>query len=232
VITICKPYKDILIGRSISEPKCTVLLSVPDPNIFKPVKYGNKDKNIKIMCFGKLTEYYGIDLLIRAMDIVRQHVSSARLEVNSYDGPERNAIMKLTEELMLEEFVSFNITKLRPLNKYAEMMREADIGVDPRRSGIFMGESLSSVILNFITTGVPTIMSRTKGSQAYFDDSMVMFFEPGNYQDLARCIIDLCNNQEKRERLARNAQSFIKDHRWERYKKIYYNLIDDLCRRN
>lgn len=231
IITITDMCKDILVGRSIPKSKCTVLLSVPSPNTFTPIKHRNKSKTITIMCFGKLVEYYGTDLLIRAMDIVRQHIPSVRLEVNAYDGPEHDAIMKLTKDLMLEEFVSFNITKLRPLNEYSEMMHNADIGVDPRRSGLFMNESLSSVILNFITTRVPTIVSRTKGSQAYFDESMVMFFEPDNYQDLARCMIDLCNNPKKREELVRNEDSFIKEHSWERYRKIYYKLIDNLYRR-
>ncbi|MCK4794006.1 MAG: glycosyltransferase [Desulfobacteraceae bacterium] len=230
IITVTEIYKDTLVGRSIPESKCTVLLSVPDSKTFTPVTHKNKLKTITVMCFGKLLEHYGIDLLIRAMDIVRQHVPSARLEVNAYDGPERDAIMKLTEELKLKEFVRFNITKLRPLDKYSEMMHEADIGIDSRRGGVFMEETLSSVILNFLTVRIPAIVSKTKASQTYFDESIVMFFKPDDYHDLARCIIDLCNNPRKREELITNGDRFIKYHSWERYRNIYYELLDNLCK--
>jgi glycosyltransferase involved in cell wall biosynthesis len=232
VITVTDMSKEILAQRSIPESKCTVLLSVPDPKIFRPVRHKNKPETLTIMCFGKLSEHYGLDLPIRAMDIVvRQRVPSVKLEINAYDGPERNAIMKLTEDLKLEELVHFNITKLRPLDEYSEMMHNADIGICPRRGGVFVDETLSSVVLNLLTKRIPTIVSRTKASQAYFGESMVMFFEPDDYHDLARCIIELCNDPKKRQELVKNSDRFIKYHSWERYRGIYYELIDNLCRR-
>ena len=230
VITITDTYKEILVKRSIPESKCTVLLSVPDPKTFTPIERKANADMITIMSFGKLSEHYGIDLLIRALDTVTQHIPTARLEVNAYDGPEREAIMKLVEDLQLEEFVRFNITKLRPLDEYSEMIQEADIGVDPRRGGLFVEDTLSSVILNFFTKGIPTVASRTKAAKDYFNESMVMFFEPDNYHDLARCIIDLCKHPRKREELVRNADQFIQQHSWERYEKIYHELNDNLCK--
>lgn len=231
IITVSDIWKDTLVQRSIPESKCTVLLSVPDPQTFTPVKYKSESETLTIMCFGKLAEHYGLDLPIRAMDIVKQRVPSVKLEINAYDGPERDAILKLAEGLKVEELVQFSITKLRPLDEYSEMMHHADIGIDPRRGGMFVGETLSSVVLNFLATRIPAIVSRTKASQIYFDESMVMFFEPDDYHDLARCIIELCKDPEKRRELVENGDRFIQHHSWERYRELYFELLDNLCRR-
>ena len=230
VITISDIWKNTLVRRSVPESKCTVVLTVPDPRVFKPIEYKDRSEIFTLMCFGKLTEYYGLDIAIKAIDIIRREVPSVKLEINAYDGPQRDALLKLIANLKLEKFVRFNITKLLPLDEYSELMRRADIGIDPRRGGVFAGEYLSSVVMNFFTTRIPVVVSRTKAYKIYFDESMVMFFEPDDYHDLARCIVELSNNPKERQELVKNADGFIKDHSWERYKKIYYELADDLCK--
>ena len=55
-----------------------------------------------------------------------------------------------------------------------------------------------------------------------------MFFEPGNHEDLARCIVELYHNPEKRNELAENAYRHYEKIRWKETKKIYLKVIENL----
>lgn len=123
-----------------------------------------------------------------------------------------------------------NVTIYEPVasEEIGKLLKCAVIGIVPKRGGLFASEAFSSKILDFMAAGVPVIASRTKIDEYYFDDSMIMFFEPGNYQDLAKCISELYKNPKKREYLVKNAKEFITRNNWELKKEIYYKMIDEL----
>lgn len=227
VITVTNIWKDTLVSRSIPESKCTVLLNVPNPRIFRPTHTQNESETFTIVCRGVFSEIFGLDIAIRAMDILRAEIPSARLEIFGH-GLQGDMLLRLIEGLKLEKFVHLN--KGVPINEWAEFIQRADIGIETLRNGVYAGECLSQAVLEFMATGIPVIVSKTKASQTYFDESMVSFFEPGNYHDLACCIIELYNDRGKRQRLVNDANQFIKEHSREHYKKTYYDLVDTLCR--
>jgi glycosyltransferase involved in cell wall biosynthesis len=107
-------------------------------------------------------------------------------------------------------------------------MRKADIGIVPTLNGVFAGEALSTKSLEFLAVGTPMIISRTTSTQYYYDDSMVMFFKPGDHYDLARCIIELYKDRYQRKALTQNAERFNQKHSWGHYKKIYLDTVDSL----
>ena len=76
--------------------------------------------------------------------------------------------------------------------------------------------------------GIPLVVSRTTAAVTYFDDDMVKFFNPNDENDLARSILELHRSPEKRKALSQNAERFNQQHNWERYKKAYYQLLDNL----
>jgi len=56
----------------------------------------------------------------------------------------------------------------------------------------------------------------------------VRFFEPGNHEDLARCIVELYGDPQKRRALAKNAYRRYEKMRWGETKTIYTRVIEDL----
>jgi len=226
VITVTDIWKNTLTKRSIPESKCTVLLNLPDPRVFKAKNSITKFDNFTIVCRGVFSEPYGLDIAIRALDIIRQEIPSVKLEIMG-EGCQ-NPLLKLVTDLKLEGCVHFN--KITSVYELAAIMQQADMGIDPRRDGIYAGETLSAIIFELMTMGIPVVISRTKASKKYFNESIVMFFEPDNCHDLARCVIELHNNPQRRQKLVKNGDRFIKKHNWEGYRKIYCDLVDTLCR--
>ncbi|MFX0195706.1 MAG: glycosyltransferase, partial [Candidatus Hodarchaeota archaeon] len=142
-------------------------------------------------------------------------------------GALRHDLIYLVKKRQLEKFITFHDPV--PNDKIAQFIAEADVGIVPKRGGIFSDNALSSKLLDFVSLGIPAVVSRTPVEQYYFDENMVMFFEPENPEDLARAVIDLYRNPERRKQLVRNANKFNNRHNWEHYKKIYYRVVDELC---
>ena len=67
----------------------------------------------------------------------------------------------------------------------ARHLANADLGVVPKRADSFGNEAYSTKIMEFMSLGVPVVVSSTKIDRFYFDDSVVRFFESGNADALA-----------------------------------------------
>jgi glycosyltransferase involved in cell wall biosynthesis len=65
------------------------------------------------------------------------------------------------------------------------------LGVVPKRADSFGNEAYSTKIMEFMSLGVPVIVSETKIDRYYFDDSVVRFFQSGNSDALADAMLEV-----------------------------------------
>jgi glycosyltransferase involved in cell wall biosynthesis len=82
--------------------------------------------------------------------------------------------------------------------------------------------------MEYVALGIPVIAARTPTIAAYFDDSMVQFFEPGNVADLARCVVSLHGDRQRLARLVAASDSFNRKYNWENVAAGYVALVDRL----
>ena len=85
--------------------------------------------------------------------------------------------------------------------------------------------------MEYAALGMPTIASRTSAIEAYFQDTMVEFFEPGDVDDLVRCILTLHQDRAHLADLAHSATIFNENYNWDKLSKTYLQLIDRLGNR-
>jgi len=227
VITVTDIWRERLIGRSVEADKCTTILNTPYVPLFSrkrdPAPPGRR--SFLLSYHGALTEPTGVETLIRAMPRVASRFHRIRLQIVG-KGRERPRLIELTKHLHLEKHVHF--IESVEFTKIPGLLDRVDIGVDPKRDGIYAGETLSVKTMEYLVCGIPAIVSRTPAAEAYFDDRMVMFFEPDNEKDLARCIIELVRSPRKRNALSRTGRLFFEKYGWNRYKKRYFRLLDTL----
>jgi glycosyltransferase involved in cell wall biosynthesis len=221
-------WKDTLIKRGVKENKVTVILNTPTWSFSYPVEKKNNPGQFTLIYPGTLKEHFGVDIAIEAIDILRLSIPTIRLNIIGW-GPLRKDLVNLVAERKLDKYVRFK--EPVPNDKLAELLSQADIGVVPKKRGIFSDNALSSKLLDFVMVGIPAVVSRTPVEKFYFDENMVMFFEPENPADLARAVMELYTNPQKRGELVRNANRFVEKHNWEYYKKLYLGVIHKLCSR-
>jgi glycosyltransferase involved in cell wall biosynthesis len=74
---------------------------------------------------------------------------------------------------------------------------------------------------------IPVIAPRLKIIQKYFDENMLMFYDPGNYEQIAGCIERLFQDRNLRRNLVLESQVFIRQYSWKSQERKYLSLIDD-----
>lgn len=177
---------------------------------------------------GSLNFHQGLDVAIKALGKIRNELPQAELHIYG-EGGYKPALMKLVDALELQDRVHFHNPV--PLDKIADKIADADLGIVPKRNDFFGGEAFSTKILEFMSLGIPVIVSRTRIDQFYFTDDVVKFFEPENEDDLAQSILTLEKDKRLRERMIQNASKLIEDYMWDTKKLEYYALVDSLTGR-
>jgi glycosyltransferase involved in cell wall biosynthesis/peptidoglycan/xylan/chitin deacetylase (PgdA/CDA1 family) len=221
-------WEKTILSRSVERNKCTVIMNYPDESIFyKRPRLRNDDKFIMIYP-GTLGWHQGLDIAIKAFALIKDQVPGAEFHIYGR-GPEKSNIEGLINQLGLEK-IAF-IKETLPIEQIADVMANADLGIIPKRNDPFGGEAFSTKILEFMSLGVPVIVSETKIDRFYFNDSVVKFFQPEDANDLAQSMISMIKGKEIRERFASTALNFVQEFSWERRKQEYFDLVDTLIKK-
>ncbi len=229
VITVTDIWRETLIGRGVSPEKVSVVMNVADTRIFRPnpddLPSLHANGDFRLIYHGTLTHRYGVDLILRALAQARDEIPGIRLTLIGA-GDALDDLKRLAKELGVEDQVDFcsevYASQLPPL------IAQADAGVVPNRNDLFTDTLLPTKLLEYVALNTPVIAARTRTIAAYFDDSMVRFFRPGDAADLANAILDLYTNRPLLERYAHNARKFDEKYSWPQVSAHYAALVDRL----
>jgi len=214
------------IGRSAGPSKCSTVLNFPDPAIFRRNGRSRDDGKFIMLYPGSLNRHQGVDIAIRAFHLIRNEVPNAEFHVHG-TGTARDSLLQLVADLGLGDRVF--IKDSVPLLEIAGVIENADLGVVPKRKDPFGTEAFSTKTLEFMSLGVPLIVSDTAVDTYYFNDSVVTFFHDEDEHDLARCMLTMYKHPEFRRELAANALEFVKKYSWAARKDFYLSLVDSLA---
>jgi glycosyltransferase involved in cell wall biosynthesis len=222
-------WEKAIVNRSVKPEKCSTILNYPDPFLFhfRPREEGNG--TIRLIYPGSLGWHQGLDIAIKAFHAIRDEAPEAEFHIYGTGG-EKDSLVTLVQELGLQDRVF--IKPSLPLEKIVKVMAAADIGIVPKRNDPFGGEAFSTKILEFMSLGVPVIVSRTKIDTYYFNDSVVEFFAPDDVKDLADSMLNMVKDRGMRKNLVDNALKFVEDYSWEKRKWEYLGLADRLTGRS
>jgi glycosyltransferase involved in cell wall biosynthesis len=220
-------WHERLVSRSARPENCSTILNYPDPSIFSgpdPTLVKNPDEFV--LCYpGTLSWHQGVDLLILAMDRLRDKAPNLKLVIFG-DGPERANLEQLVWEKKLEHCVTIGAGVA--MEQVAEAMSLADLGVEPKRKKSFGNEALSTKILEFMAMDVPVLASDTLINRRYFGDGLVEFFVSEDIEDLASSIYRLMEDVSKRDVLRARGLKHIQQHNWTIRMHEYLELVHRL----
>jgi glycosyltransferase involved in cell wall biosynthesis len=216
-------WRDTYVSRNHLNGKCSVFINNVDSRVFCPRPRTRSDGKIIILFPGGLQWHQGLDIAIRAFRKVRTQLPNAEFHIYG-DGNMKNNLLELTKELELTDAVRF----FNPLSvrQVAEIMANADLGVVPKRANSFGNEAYSTKIMEFMSLGIPTVVSSTKIDRFYFDDSVVRFFESGNVEALSDAMLEMIRDRQPRRRLAANGLDYVARNNWDSRRAAYLDLVD------
>ena len=174
---------------------------------------------------GGLQWHQGLDIAIRAFQKISARLPQAEFHIYG-DGELKSDLVALAQELGLEHKVRF--FNPLPLHQIVEVIANADLGVVPKRGDSFGNEAYSTKIMEFMSLGIPVVVSETKIDRYYFNDSVVRFFESGNTVALAKAVLEVLGNEKLRQEMVRCASEYVVHNSWDNRKNDYLQLVDSL----
>jgi len=172
-------------------------------------KYSLKDEQIVIGCVGRITSVKNQELLIRAApQILRTFPDTLFLFAGSEDRDKygkgyQQFLIDLSEKLGIENYVQFTGF----VNDVAELIPLFDVLVLTT-----LKESFGLVLIEAMAGGIPVVASRAGGVPEIIEENINgKMYEPGNKDDLVRCVTEILRDEEKRKKMGRCARETVRD---------------------
>ncbi len=174
---------------------------------------------------GRLNEVKCQDLLIRAFGILHEDVKDAHLLLVG-DGPQRQVLQSLAQELGLCEYIHFAGYQAQP----QLFMSAMDLfALSSRREGMPLA------ILEAWAANLPVVAPRVGGIPGFVHDQEDgILFEPGDENALKSELLRLLKDKRSAERIARAGYTRVKSEfdraRMARnYQSLYFHVLEDLA---
>jgi glycosyltransferase involved in cell wall biosynthesis len=197
-----------------------------DPAIFYPRTRSRTDGKFIVLFPGSYQWHQGLDIAIEAFAHVKDKVPYAEFHIYG-GGTEEADLVRLAGRLGLNESLKF--CRSLPLDQIADVIANADLGVVPKRADSFGNEAYSTKIMEFMSQGVPVVVSRTKIDTFYFEEGVVHFFKSGDSLSMAEAMLDVINSKDLRQRLIARGLEYVERHGWNAKRQDYFDLVDSLC---
>jgi len=185
-----------------------------------------KNGHFNLIYHGQLSQRYGIDLAIQAVDLLRKEIPEICLTIHGR-GDYLHELKTLTERLEVTANVQFS-TQYVPTRELPQLIGNAHAGIVPYRRDIFTDGILPTKMMEYAALGVPVVAARTTAITAYFDPEMVQFFTSEDVPDLAHSIMLLFKDRNRLAQYARNIEKFNQRYNWKTVAAQYVEVVDRL----
>jgi glycosyltransferase involved in cell wall biosynthesis len=164
---------------------------------------GPRDSEAKtIICVGRLSPEKGQAGLLRAFSRLHKARADIRLRLVG-DGPDQASLKALAEKLGIASAVTF-------LGRLSEEQTLAEIAQSDLLALPSFMEGLPIVLMEAMALGVPVVASRVAGIPELVDDGLSgLLFAPSDWDQLARQIERLLNDQELRGAVAERGKAKV-----------------------
>jgi glycosyltransferase involved in cell wall biosynthesis len=217
VITLSETMRRELAGRGLDPERIFVVPQIVDTDRFSPRQpdeqlarsYGLEGR-VVVGSVTSLTDYEGIDELLRAVAIARgERPEIAALIVG--DGAFRPALEELAADLSIEDSVVFTgrIEQGRVPDHYALL----DLFAIPRRDLEVCRAVTPLKPFEALAMGIPVVASALAALDEIVSASGGgRTVSPGSDRALADAIVDLCGDRSERERHGRSGREYVLGH--------------------
>ena len=233
VVTVSSTFKRIFCSRSCEPGKMAVVMNAPDGSIF-PFRKARPDAMTKqagdkpfvIVYHGSLVERNGLDVAIDALERVRRCIPTAELRVFGARTPFLDRMMEAARSKNLQEAVHYFGPKR--LEDLVNEIEECDLGVIPNQKNAFTAINTPTRIFEYLALGKPVIAPATQGVQDYFSDDSLLFFEPGDPDDLARQIEYAFSHPREVFELVKKGQEVYLEHTWDQESATLISRVSEI----
>ena len=231
VITANPIFKDELCQRGIPKKKILVVNNIPNPQVFNrdilPEKEAEPSEGFTLIYPGTIAARYSLDIPIRALPRLSKEIPNIKLKIIGKLNQYADDLIRLATQLDVSEHVE--IIAHLPASQVAFEIAKANIGIYTAIPDAHMDIAMPGKVLEFVTMGIPVVATRLRILEAFFDDSSIFFFSPGDIDQFSNQVISLYRDPGLRNRFIRNADEvFTNKYLWKDEFIRYLQLVNRL----
>jgi glycosyltransferase involved in cell wall biosynthesis len=233
VITANPIFKEELSSRGIPKEKILVINNIPDPRIFsrnhRADKTPSSAKKFTLIYPGTIASRYCLNVAIHALPKLSKEIPNIRLRIIGNKSLYADELEELASQLNVLEYLDFN--SVLPAHQIASEIAKADVGIYTALPDPHMDIAMPGKVLEYVMMGIPVVASRLRILEAFFDDSSMLFFSPGNIDEFVCQVLKLYNNPSLKKDLIGNADAvFTHKYTWSTEFKKYLDMIQGLVK--
>ena len=235
-LTVTEEMKRNYIRRGADADRITVIVNVPDDRFFQLERYAHLAAKVaaikaeerargvfRVLTHGAIEERYGFDTIVRAVARVRADIPGLQFRFMGAGGH----LAEVTD-IAAREGVSDRVTHLGFV-AFEQMIEEillADVCVVAVKRNAYSVLVHTNKMYEYVALHRPVIASRLDSVTATFPDDALLYFAPGNDDDLAGAFRHAFAHPEEMQRRVDAATAVYERHRWEREKQTYLAVYD------
>ncbi|NVN99726.1 MAG: glycosyltransferase family 4 protein [Geobacteraceae bacterium] len=209
VATNC--FKELLVSKGVAAGKIEVVYDGAELDRISSAK--GQDYFFNIIHLGLVDKQHGVDVLIRSLHDVLREFPQVRCYIVG-DGRELPRVKKLALELgVIESCIFTGQLDCQSARRYLE---DVGIGIIPRRDSLPNRVVTTLKLLEYWASSTCVISSKLAGiAEIGNDNEDIIFFEPGNHNELSLKILAMLRSPERVASLRANGFNRAQDFRWD-----------------
>lgn len=175
-LVLTESQRDYLLGNSVNE---TVINKIPNFSNFESVTEVVKRETPVFVAYGRMVPKKGFEDLMRAFQLLLQDQPEATLVIGG-DGPEKETLIALMNELGLDQQVEF----IGWIDDVKKFLAQGAVFVLPSRD-----EPFGIVLLEVMASGLPIVSTKTGGACEILADETAYFAELADPVSLSQAML-------------------------------------------
>jgi glycosyltransferase involved in cell wall biosynthesis len=228
LMTVNESMRQRLVATSPSGNPVTVVMNLPDPEAYRPGDDASREgAGQRLVYSGTMSHRHGLDLALTAVAMLADDYPDLRLCIIG-EGSEQVMLATMADDLGIAHRVEF--LGFVPVDEVPALLRGSVAGLSPHRADDFGSLVFSMKVPEYISLGLPVICARTSTMLHYFDDDELLYFEPGDAEDLARAIRTLLDDPGAAAPRVERSQQRLKQLNWSAQRETLVQAVETLAR--
>lgn len=220
-----------LLNEIVPHIEISVLMNMPGSEFVRSGQISLDERfsernGFRLLYTGTVAERYGVRVAVEAMPELRKAIPGISLCVVG-SGDQLEELKQLARELGVSDIVDFR--GALPWTEIPKLIRESDLGISVLLKDPHTDLCFTNKVVEYVTCGLPTIVSRTRTSERYYTDGTVCFVEPGDVRSFVEAVLNLYHNRSKMVQMSQNGMALAEKWNWDVEKAKYLRLMNTLA---
>ncbi len=228
VVSVNETMRENLLAKGVPEEKIFILHNFPDQTYFQvrdvPDTWPKDSQRLVLLYCGTITEHYDLGLAVKAMARLAGEIP-IHLKIIG-QGNKLSEVLELASTLGVRDSIEHLGTV--PVERVAQEMRKADVGISCHQAGMFGDLYFSTKIIEYLTQGLAVISPRTYTIHKYLPDDCLFYFPPGDGAAFAETIRFIWNNPAEVLRRLHAVRTRLATFTWQAEKGRFLDFYSDL----